>query len=76
MVLHLALSNHFTHIATRSIPIVFNLLYLSDNSNLVPTPSVQETIIGFFIFKSLISNKELNEPILLFAFLTFFSLIY
>ena len=35
-------------------------MYLSDNSNLVPTPSVQETIIGFLIFNELISYKDPN----------------
>ena len=67
----------FTHIATKSIPIVSNLLKRFARSNLVPTPSVEDTIRGSFILTLLISNKDPKAPILfeflvLFFFLTFF----
>ena len=60
---------------------VSNFLNLLANSIFVPTPSVQETITGSFIFELLISNKEPNPPITsfldaLFVFLTpFFDML-
>ena len=42
---------------------VSNFLNLLAKSILVPTPSVQDTINGSFIFKLLISNNEPNPPI-------------
>ena len=42
---------------------VSNFLNLLAKSILVPTPSVQDTITGSFIFKLLISNNEPNPPI-------------
>ena len=38
-------------------------LNLLAKSILVPTPSVQETITGSFIFKLLMSNNEPKPPI-------------
>ena len=52
--------------ATKSIPIVSNFLYLFANSIFVPTPSVQETITGSFIFSLLMSNSEPKPPIISF----------
>ena len=42
-----------------------NFLNLLAKSNLVPTPSVQETIIGSLILSLLISYNDPNDPILL-----------
>ena len=53
----------FTHIATKSIPMVSNFLSLFANSIFVPTPSVHETITGSLIFRLLISNIDPNPPI-------------
>ena len=53
----------FTHIATKSIPIVSYFLNLLARAILVPTPSVQETITGSLILRLLISNKDPNPPI-------------
>ena len=50
--------------ATKSIPIVSNFLNLFAKSNLVPTPSVHETITGSLIFMLLISKIEPKAPIL------------
>ena len=59
------------------MPIVSNFLYLFVRSIFVPTPSVQETIIGSLIFILLISKADPKAPMLstpneLFVFLTFF----
>ena len=64
------------HIATKSIPILSNFLYLFAKSILVPTPSVQETIIGSLILILLKSNNDPNPPIisLFIGLLDFFGL--
>ena len=67
----------FTHMATKSIPMVSNFLNLLAKSIFVPTPSVQETITGSFILELLMSKTDPKPPmlsvlILYFVFLTFF----
>ena len=63
----------FTHIATKSIPIVSYFLNLLAKSILVPTPSVHETITGSLILRLLMSNNEPNPPIISFVMaLSFF----
>ena len=64
--------------ATKSIPIVSNLLYLFAKSIFVPTPSVHETITGSLILTLLISNNDPNPPIMssLIEFLVFFSFFF
>ena len=52
------------HIATRSIPIVSYLLRVFAISILVPTPSVQATILGCFIWFGMF-DIEPKPPILL-----------
>ena len=59
------------------MPMLSNFCNLLANSIFVPTPSVQETKTGSFIFSLLISNSEPKPPITsLFdetsVFLTFF----
>ena len=60
----------FTHIATKSIPIVLNLFKLFAISSLVPTPSVLLTNKGLLNFFG-ISFIEPKLPIFLNLFLEF-----
>ena len=53
----------FTHIATRSMPIVSYLFKIFAISIFVPIPSVLATIFGFFIFFGIL-DIELKLPIL------------
>ena len=61
----------FTLIATKSIPIVSNLLISFAISIFVPTPSVQATIFGSFKFFG-IFEIDPNPPMLL----NFFALLF